>query len=246
MVTLDSPNNDETSEAGNTWRAKSALACYISVVAGVLIVALATALVLGSSGVNLRDPPYPLSLVSIPVNEIAILLLTLAFARRSRASLGQLGFKKISIGMLLKTFLLAIAMLALTATIALAQNAVLGPDPTEEAFARLIAPRTGVQLIILVIFSMALVGPVEEVFARGYIQQGLEESFGKVRGWLLASFLFGMLHALNVLRAIAPTFVAGLVLGLIWQRTGRNTTAVAIVHGVYDSIAMALTFLAGF
>jgi len=246
MVTLDSPNNDETSEAGNTWRAKSALACYISVVAGVLIVALATALVLGSSGVNLRDPPYPLSLVSIPVNEIATLLLTLAFARRSRASLGQLGFKRVSIGMLLKTFLLAIAMLALTATVALAQNAVLGPDPTEEAFARLIAPRTGVQLIILVIFSMALVGPVEEVFARGYIQQGLEESFGRARGWLLASFLFGMLHALNVLRAIAPTFVAGLVLGLIWQRTGRNTTAVAIVHGVYDSIAMALTFLAGF
>jgi hypothetical protein len=32
------------------------------------------------------------------------------------------------------------------------------------------------------------------------------------------------------------------VLGLIWQKTDRNTTASAIVHGVYNSIALAIAF----
>ncbi len=239
------PDSDNPPEAGTAWRAKSAFACYLAVVVGVLLVAIATTLILGSTGVNLRDPPFPLSLVSIPTNEITILLLTLAFAKRSRATVAQLGFKKISAGTIFKMILLAVVMLMVTATVAVLQNAILGPDPSEQVFTRLVSPRTPIQLAILVVFSMLLVGPIEELFARGYVQQGLEDSFGKASGWLLASFMFGMLHALNILRAIAPTLVAGLFLGYIWQRTNRNTTAVAIMHGAYDSIALALAYLGG-
>jgi membrane protease YdiL (CAAX protease family) len=143
----------------------------------------------------------------------------------------------------LRMLLLSIAMLVLTATVALGQNMILGPDPSEQLFTKLVSPRTPLQLAALVVLSMLLVGPVEELFARGYIQQGLENSIGKVKGWLLASLLFGVLHALNVLRAIVPTLVAGLFLGYVWQRTGRNTTAVSIMHGAYDSIALTLAFL---
>lgn len=234
-----------SSKSGTAWGAKSAIACYIVVLVGVLLVAIATALALGYTGVDYKDPPYPLSLVSIPINEVTILVLTWTFARRSKAGIRQLGFRGVSAGMALKMVLLSIAMLVLTATVALAQNAVLGPDPSEQIFTRLVSPRTPLQLAILVTFSILLVGPVEELFARGYIQQGLEDSIGKTKGWLLASLLFGMLHALNILRAIVPTLVAGLFLGYIWQRTGRNTTAVSIMHGAYDSIALALAFLAG-
>ena len=234
-----------SSKPGAAWGAKSAVACYIVVLVGVLLVAIATTLALGYVGVDYKDPPYPLSLVSIPINEVTILVLTWAFARRGKAGIGQLGFRGVSAGMAFKMVLLAIAMLVLTATVAVAQNTMLGPDPSEELFTKLVSPRTPVQLAILIAFSMLLVGPVEELFARGYIQQGLEDSIGKTKGWLLASLLFGMLHALNILRAIAPTLVAGLFLGYIWQRTGRNTTAVSIMHGAYDSIALALAFLAG-
>jgi membrane protease YdiL (CAAX protease family) len=234
-----------TEGKASSWGWRSVLGCYFTVVVGVLLVSLATVAALSSTGINIKDPPYPLSLVSIPVNEITILFLTLVFARRSRAGFSQLGFKRVSASMVVKMILLALLMLILTSTVALVQSAIFGADPAEQVFSRLVVPRTGIQLITLIAFSMLLVGPIEELFARGYIQQGLESSLGKMRGWFLASFLFGMLHALNILRAIAPTFVAGLFLGYIWQRTDRNTTAVAIVHGAYDSIALALALLAG-
>jgi len=33
-----------------------------------------------------------------------------------------------------------------------------------------------------------------------------------------------------------------LVLGYVWQRTGGNTTAAALMHGVYDAIAIAIAY----
>jgi len=33
-----------------------------------------------------------------------------------------------------------------------------------------------------------------------------------------------------------------LVFGYVWQRTGGNTTASALMHGVYDSIAIAAAY----
>lgn len=230
---------------GGVWGAKSSLACFIVVVAGVLAASLATSLALTLVGVSLKDPQYPLSLVSIPVNESAILLLTMVFVRRSKASLSTLGFKRVSATMAFGMALLALAMLFSAATVAWLQNVILGSDPSEEAFTRLVTPRDPAQLLILITFSMVLVGPVEELFFRGYVQKGFEDSLGRVKGWILTSLLFGLMHGLNIVRAIAPTLVAGLFLGFIWQRLGRNTTAVAIMHGIYDSIALTLSFLAG-
>jgi len=63
-----------------------------------------------------------------------------------------------------------------------------------------------------------------------------------MKGLLISSVLFGLMHGLNTLYAIVPVFVVGLVLGYVWQRTGGNTTASALMHGVYDSIAVALAY----
>jgi membrane protease YdiL (CAAX protease family) len=240
----DTPIHVETSDKPK-WGAKYAFLCYLTVAVGVLIVAASTGLLLHFSGFNLAEPPYPISLVSIPVNEISILLMTLAFIKRSGANIGQMGFRRISAAAVLKMIILGAALLLLTATVGATQNAILGHDPAEQIFAKFVVPRTQIQLVFLVVFAMVLVGPIEELFARAYIQKGLENHFGRVKGLLLASLLFGMLHALNVVRAIIPTFVAGLFLGYIWQKTGRNTTSVAVLHGAYDSIALTLAFLFG-
>ncbi len=58
----------------------------------------------------------------------------------------------------------------------------------------------------------------------------------------MSSVLFGLLHGLNTPYAVVPVFVVGLVLGYVWQRTGGNTTATALMHGVYDSIAIATAY----
>ncbi|OGD54352.1 hypothetical protein A3K80_08440 [Candidatus Bathyarchaeota archaeon RBG_13_38_9] len=236
---------DETTEHKIVWKARSAFACYIIVIAGILLASMFVGLILGQFGIDLMDPSFPLALISIPVNELVILVITLAFARRSGANIRHLGLRRVSIRLSLIMIVVAVAMLTLTGAVAFAQTTILGPDPSEEMFSKMVSPRTPLQLVILVALSLAVVGPVEELFARGYLQGGFEESFGKTKGWLMASFLFGMLHALNIIRAIAPTLAAGLVLGLIWQKTDRNTTTSAIVHGVYNSIALAIAFFFG-
>ena len=243
--TPSTDKSDKTTEKKVVWKARSAFACYIIVVAGILLASMLVGLILGQFGIDLMDPSFPLALISIPVNELVILLITLAFASRSDATIRHLGIRKVSIRLFLLMVVVAVAMLTLTAAVAFVQTTILGPDPSEEMFSKMISPKTPLQLGILVILSLVVVGPVEELFARGYIQSGLEESYGKTRGWLMASFLFGMLHALNITRAIAPTLAAGLVLGFIWQKTERNTTASAIVHGVYNSIALAIALFFG-
>jgi len=60
---------------------------------------------------------------------------------------------------------------------------------------------------------------------------------------LIASVLFGLLHGLNTLYAIVPIFVGGLVLGYVWQRTNGNTIASALMHGLNNSISIAIAFM---
>jgi len=72
----------------------------------------------------------------------------------------------------------------------------------------------------MIALSMGLVGPCEELAFRGFVQKGFENSFGKMKGLLIASVLFGLPHGLDTLYAIVLVFVAGLVLSYVWQLTG--------------------------
>jgi membrane protease YdiL (CAAX protease family) len=50
------------------------------------------------------------------------------------------------------------------------------------------------------------------------------------------------LHGLNSLYAILPVFAISLVLGYVWQKTGGNTVASALMHGLYDSIGITIAY----
>ncbi|MFQ6064765.1 MAG: lysostaphin resistance A-like protein [Candidatus Bathyarchaeia archaeon] len=224
------------------WRAKLALACYFALVGGILAAALMVNLALFVRGVDLLDPPFPTALVSIPVNEITTLGVTLLFARYKGASLKELGLKKASVGVLAIVSVVALLLFPLVVGISVVEEMIFGPDRTSELVTKLVMPRDLPQLIVMIAFSLVLVGPCEELAFRGFVQKGFENSFGKTWGLLIASVLFGLLHGLNTLYAIVPLIVGGLVLGYVWQRTGGNTTASALMHGVYDSIAIALAY----
>ena len=76
------------------------------------------------------------------------------------------------------------------------------------------------------------------------MQQGFENSFGKLNGLLIASFLFGLPHLANYPYNAATAFTDGLVLGYFWQKTGQNTTTVtAVIHGIFNSIGVILVYL---
>lgn len=224
------------------WKAKAALACYLALVGGLLTVSLVVWLVLSGMEIDYLDLPFPLALISLPVNEALIVVITLLFARHKGASLKELGLKKASIRILMIASVVAVPLLLLGVGISAGEEMVFGSDPTAEQVEGALMPRGPFQLVAMVALSLVLVGPCEELAFRGFVQRGFENSFGKMWGLLVSSMLFGLLHGLNTLYAVVPVFVVGLVLGYVWQRTDGNTTATALMHGVYDAIAIAIAY----
>jgi hypothetical protein len=106
-----------------------------------------------------------------------------------------------------------------------------------------VIPRDSFQLLAYVIINLILVGPAEELAFRGFVQKGFENSFGKIKGLLIASVLFGLPHIANYPYNAATASASGLVLGYVWQKTGQNTTATAVIHGIFNSIGVILVYL---
>lgn len=97
--------------------------------------------------------------------------------------------------------------------------------------------------VVAVIAVSALAGLGEELLFRGVIQSGLSASFGAWPGLLLASVLFGLMHALSRAYFVLAAFM-GVYLGALYQATD-NLLLPAIVHGLYDAIAIGYLLLAG-
>ena len=231
-------------ENQSSWKAKHALACYLTLAVGILVGSILIGVVLLGMGRDYQDLPFPFALISLPINETIILGITLLFAKYKGASLGKLGLKKASLKILVIVSFMAVLLFLLSVGISIIEEAVLGPDPMAELLEKSLRPRDSFQLIAMIVLFLVLVGPVEELAFRGFVQKGFENSFGKTKGLLIASVLFGLLHGLNSIRAIVPISVISLVLGYVWQRTGGNTTASALMHGTYDAIVIAVAYFA--
>lgn len=224
------------------WRAKMALACYSALVGGILLASIIVAVVLFIMGLDYLKLPFPLALIAVPVTETTILGITLLFARHRGASLKELGVKKVSFKIVGIVSVVAVLLFLLGLAISAGEEIVLGQDPMEKAYYESVAPRDFFQLSASIALSLFLVGPCEELAFRGFVQKGLENSFGKMKGLLVAAVLFGLLHGLNTPRAIVPISAGGLVLGYVWQRTGGNTIASALTHGINNSIAFSIAY----
>lgn len=224
------------------WKAKVALACFLALVGGILLGSLVVGLVLLGMGIDYLSLPFPIALISLPVNETIFVVITLLFAKYKGASLKELGLKKPSVRILMIVSVVAVPLLLLGVGISVGEEMVFGPDPMAELLEKSVMPRGPFQLVAMVALSLVLVGPCEELAFRGFVQRGFENSFGKRWGLLVSSVLFGLLHGLNTPYAVVPVFVVGLVLGYVWQRTGGNTTATALMHGVYNTIAIATAY----
>lgn len=224
------------------WRAKLALACFFALVGGILMGSIIVELILFGMGIDYQDSPFPIAYIATPVNETIILGVTLLLARSQGASLNELGLKKASFRILAIVSVLAVFLFLIGLGISFGEEIVFGPDPVGELFAKSVMPRDPFQLIGMITLFLVLVGPCEELAFRGFIQKGFENSFGKTKGLLIASVLFGLLHGLNTLYAIVPTFAAGLILGYVWQQTSGNTVASAFMHGINNSISIAIAY----
>ncbi len=228
------------------WKAKTALLCYLLLFAGILVGSIILAIILLGMGLDFQELTFPSALIALPINEVIILAVTLFFAKQSGAGLKQLGLKKTSLKIILIASLVGLILLFLAGSISVIEEAIIGPDPEADFILEAILPRNLFQLVSMIGISLVLVGPAEELAFRGFVQRGLENSFGKRKGLLFASILFGILHGLNSLRSIVPVTIVSLFLGYFWQKTNGNTVASAWAHGLYDAIAITLAYLAYF
>jgi len=226
------------------WKAKIAFVCYLALAGGIFLGSIIVAIILLGVGLDYQELTFPVALISLPINEGIILGITLLFARHKGAGLRKLGLKKPSLKILLLVSFAAVLLLLLAGTISVIEEVVLGPDPMAEELTNAVLPRNLFQLIAIIGLSIALVGPAEELAFRGFVQRGFENSFGKAKGLLIASILFGLLHGLNSLRAIIPVSAISLVVGYIWQKTDGNTTTSAWMHGLYDAITISIAYFA--
>ena len=90
-------------------------------------------------------------------------------------------------------------------------------------------------------FLVVLAGPfAEEVFFRGFIQSGLVRRWGLVTGLIVSAAIFSIAHASVAI--LIPIFVAGLLIGWLYHRTGSLWSCVW-VHGAQNGVAffVALT-----
>lgn len=227
-----------------SWGAKSAIACYFVLIGGILLASFVAAFLLLAIGEDPIDPSFPVSLILLPITEGITFFLTVTFAKYSGAGLRELGLRKLLPRGVAIILLAVIALFPLGAGISIVEEVIFGPDPMSDLIEDAIVPRGLGQLIAMVLISLFLVGPAEELAFRGYVQKGLENSFGKGFGLIFASLLFAVLHGLNSFYSILPVFVVALFLGFIWQRTNGNTTVTALIHGIYNSIGITIAYFA--
>ncbi|WP_094226581.1 CPBP family intramembrane glutamic endopeptidase [Methanolobus psychrotolerans] len=88
-----------------------------------------------------------------------------------------------------------------------------------------------VSILKLSIVMIFFVGFLEELIFRSLLQTRLSDSFGHVKGLLLASLLFGVMHSgYGTIYEIFFTSFAGLVIGYMFQRT-NSLPLVTLTHG---------------
>lgn len=222
--------------------AKLALLSYFILIGGMILGSFTAQLLLPDSVTG--DLPFPTGLVILPLVDVTYLGITLLFARYKGVGLRGLGIRKISLKILAIAVIAAMCTRLLQAGIVIGEEAILGPDPMAETRLRILLPNNSLQLTALIAISLILVGPCEELAFRGLIQKGFENSFGNSKGLLIASLLFVAVHASSGLYTVVSVVPVALVFGYVWQRTSGNTTASALLHGIHNSIGIALSYFA--
>lgn len=92
-------------------------------------------------------------------------------------------------------------------------------------------------------FTAVLLAPFfEEALFRGVVQDSLTRRYGPLRGIVLASALFGIVHLIP--QQALNAFLVGLVLGYVYWSSG-SLTAVVLIHLLNNAIAYFTWLLSG-
>ena len=123
---------------------------------------------------------------------------------------------------------------------------LLGREPDLDLFRMLTGNIKMTMLFIALSWTLAAFG--EELFWRGYLMNRVADLLDRRRvAWIVSlvivNIVFGLAHGYQGPTGWIEEGLAGIFLGLMYLRTGRNLSVPIIAHGVSDTIDMVLLFL---
>jgi CAAX protease family protein len=108
----------------------------------------------------------------------------------------------------------------------------LAGEPSQEDIAE------GFGALPIQILLIVVAAPIsEEVCFRGMLFGGLRERLPRLAAALISAAVFGALHALTGVSAIPPLIAFGLVLALLYEKTGSIVPGI-ILHMLNNSVAL--------
>lgn len=95
--------------------------------------------------------------------------------------------------------------------------------------------KDGESVWLLTALMLFLIGPAEEIFWRGYIQQNLSQRLNPNIGFIVTTAIYALVHAgsLNFMLTMAA-MVAGAAWGLLYRFFPNRFGAIIVSHAVWD------------
>jgi membrane protease YdiL (CAAX protease family) len=231
---MSKPSPEKTKPAW-AWEASLEIGFYTLFLVALLSILLGALLGVLSDELNAQLIGSPVGTTILAISE-ALLLIPLLFY------LGKHNINRIQLGVYVKDWrqglldtafgiIIGLTMIPLSFFASALNGIVLGPQPGSESIEKAFTATSPIEAILLCSSIVFVVAPVEEIIVRGFLQQGFENSFGRGRGLLLASFFFAVMH-LN-LWSIFPLFSLGIVVGLCYQLRHYRIISPIAAHASY-------------
>lgn len=125
---------------------------------------------------------------------------------------------------------------------------LLGLEPGQNQIQGVVAENPGL-IPLLIVLTLVLIGPGEELLFRGIIQGSLRERLGPVAAVTLASVIFASAHAWSIagpvsdrLLTICVLLVPALIFGIAYERT-NNLVVPALIHGLYNATLFSIQYV---
>jgi membrane protease YdiL (CAAX protease family) len=170
-------------------------------------------------------------------------ILTIAFFafRHSARGLGWVGLDARGVGLLAFLLILVYAPLSLTAALwqfflDLVHGSTLPEQDAVRMFRDATLDRDWPRLAVLILGPVVVAPISEELFFRGFLQSWLRAKSSALPAMVLSSMFFALVHPMVVW---LPIFGVGLLLGWIYERSGRLLEAVAY-HAMFNSAQLAI------
>ncbi|MXX81022.1 MAG: CPBP family intramembrane metalloprotease [Chloroflexi bacterium] len=113
----------------------------------------------------------------------------------------------------------------------------LEPQSTIDDKRLFVHPSVMIALAVLVVVCAPI---YEEAFARGFVLGGLRPHWGLIPAFVVSSAVFSALHA--DLGSLIPFALAGVILGVVYLRTG-SLTAASMAHFGFNVIGLSATLV---